>query len=123
MMMSPDFIAVLLMFSFALLLGLTLIGISAFLGRVKRDPEKLSVYECGVPPSGSTEERFSVKFYLVAIFFLIFDIEIVFLYPWALIFKKQLALGPLILIEMFLFLTILAIGYLYIWKRGALEWD
>ena len=111
------------MASFALVLGLTIITLSYFTGRVKRDPQKLSVYECGVPVSGSSRERFSVKFYLVAIFFLIFDVEIVFLFPWALIFKNNLSLGPLLLIEMGLFILVLAVGYLYIWKRGALEWD
>lgn len=120
---SVDLIAVMLMFVFALLLGLFLVGISAIAGRVKRNPTKLSVYECGVPPSGTSRERFSVKFYLVAIFFLIFDIEIVFFFPWAIIFKNQIAFGPMILFEMLLFIAILVIGYLYIWKSGALEWD
>ena len=122
-MTTSDQVAVLLMGALALLIGGILIGLSAVLGRVKRDVTKLDVYECGVPPSGSSRERFSVKFYLVAIFFLVFDIEIVFLFPWALIFKSQLSAGPIILIEMFLFLAVLVIGYLYIWKRGALEWD
>ena len=122
-MTSPNHLAVLIMASFALVLGLTIITLSYFTGRVKRDPQKLSVYECGVPVSGSSRERFSVKFYLVAIFFLIFDVEIVFLFPWALIFKNNLSLGPLLLIEMGLFILVLAVGYLYIWKRGALEWD
>lgn len=122
-MTSPDAIAVILMFTFILVLGLALVGISAVAGRVKRDPTKLSVYECGVPPSGTSRERFSVKFYLVALFFLIFDIEIVFLFPWALIFKRHLLIGPLIFFEMLFFLGLLAVGYIYIWKRGAIEWN
>ena len=122
-MISPDYLAVLIMLGFALVMGFAIIALSYFAGRVRRDPKKLSVYECGVPVSGSSRERFSVKFYLVAIFFLIFDVEIVFLFPWALIFKNNLSLGPLLLIEMGLFILVLAIGYLYIWKRGALEWD
>jgi len=122
-MTSPDHVAVMLMILFALLLGSGMIAVSALLGRVKRDPEKLSVYECGVPPSGGSRERFSVKFYLVAIFFLIFDIEIVFLFPWALIFKSQIASGPMILFEMFLFIAVLVVGFIYIWKKGALEWE
>ena len=116
-----DYLAVAVMAGIAALIGVVLLGLSARLGRVKENATKLSVYECGVPPTGTSRERFSVKFYLVAIFFLIFDIEIVFLFPWALIFKKQI--GPLILFEMFLFIGVLVLGYIYIWKRGALEWD
>lgn len=112
-----------MMLAFALILGLSLLGLSALLGRIKPDPRKLSTYECGVPPSGSPRNRFSVKFYLIAIFFLIFDIEIAFLFPWALIVKSQIPLGPLVIGEMFLFIALLGVGYFYIWKKGALEWD
>lgn len=120
-MMSQDYLAVFIMIGFALALGFIIIGLSAVMGRVKKDPVKLSVYECGVPPSGTSRERFSVKFYLVAIFFLIFDVEIAFLFPWALIFKHHISL--LLLMNMMIFLTILVIGYIYLWKRGGLEWD
>jgi len=122
-MTTLDHMAIVIMFLSALGLGVVMIVLSHFVGRVKRDPEKLSVYECGVPPSGGSRERFSVKFYLVAIFFLIFDIEIVFLYPWAYIFKHQLDAGPMILVEAFLFIGVLTVGYIYIWKKGALEWE
>ena len=121
-MLSINHLAVILMMVFALLLGVALITISALLGRVKPDAKKLSVYECGIPPSGENRERYSVKFYLIAIFFLIFDIEVVFLYPWALIFKHNLHAGPYLLIEMFLFLGVLIVGYLYIWKKGGFNW-
>ncbi|MBI4041711.1 MAG: NADH-quinone oxidoreductase subunit A [Deltaproteobacteria bacterium] len=121
-MPSENVLAVILMGVFAALLGILLLGVSAFLGRVKRNPEKLSVYECGVDPTGSARERFSLKFYLIAIFFLVFDIEIIFLYPWALIFRKNLERGGLILFEMMCFLAILVVGYLYIWKKGGLDW-
>lgn len=120
-MLPLNQIAILMMLVFAIGLGVTMVVISAFLGRVKRDPRKLSVYECGVPPSGSPRQRYSVKFYLVAIFFLIFDIEVVFLYPWALIFKSQMS--PLMIFEMLFFIGILVSGYIYIWKKGALDWD
>jgi len=122
-MTSLDHMAIVIMFLSALGLGVVMIVLSHFVGRVKRDPQKLSVYECGVPPSGGSRERFSVKFYLVAIFFLIFDIEIVFLYPWAYIFKHQIDAGPMILVEAFLFIGVLTVGYVYIWKKGALEWE
>ena len=122
-MIPANHLAVFMMLSFALILGLTLIGLSALLGRIKPDARKLSPYECGVPPSGSPRNRFSVKFYLIAIFFLIFDIEIAFLFPWALIVKSQIAMGPIVIGEMFLFIALLLVGYFYIWKKGALEWD
>ncbi|MBI3019497.1 MAG: NADH-quinone oxidoreductase subunit A [Deltaproteobacteria bacterium] len=122
-MLPINHLAVFMMLAFALILGLSLLGLSALLGRIKPDPRKLSTYECGVPPSGSPRNRFSVKFYLIAIFFLIFDIEIAFLFPWALIVKSQIPLGPLVIGEMFLFIALLGVGYFYIWKKGALEWD
>ncbi|OGQ02361.1 MAG: hypothetical protein A3D19_05910 [Deltaproteobacteria bacterium RIFCSPHIGHO2_02_FULL_38_15] len=122
-MLSMNHMAVLMMFGFAFLIGVGMLLMSAFLGRVKPDPKKLSIYECGVPSSGTPHDRFSVKFYLFAIFFLIFDIEVVFLYPWAFIFKHQIAQSPVLIVEMFLFIGILIVGYLYIWKKGALRWD
>jgi NADH-quinone oxidoreductase subunit A len=81
--------------------------------------DKLTTYECGIDPVGSARERFSVKFYLVAMLFIVFDIEIVFLYPWAVILNS---LGLFGLVEMFFFLGILLIGLLYVWKKGGLEW-
>lgn len=94
--------------------------ISALLGRQKPSVEKLSPYECGVEPVGSARERFSVKFYLIAMMFVVFDIEVVFLYPWAVVFKSLKLFG---LIEMAIFIIILLICYAYIWKRGGFEWE
>jgi NADH-quinone oxidoreductase subunit A len=96
------------------------IGFSLFLGTRKPTVEKLSPYECGIDPVGSAHERFSVKFYLIAMLFVIFDVEVVFLYPWAVAFKS---LGLFGFIEMLIFIGILLVCYLYIWKRGGLEWD
>lgn len=96
------------------------IGLSAILGRRKPTPEKLSPYECGIDPVGSAHERFSVKFYLLAMLFVIFDIEVVFLYPWAVAFKSLKLFG---FIEMIIFLGILLVCYFYLWKKGGLEWD
>ncbi|MFQ5964611.1 MAG: NADH-quinone oxidoreductase subunit A [Candidatus Scalinduaceae bacterium] len=96
------------------------IVISALLGRHKPSVEKLSPYECGIEPTGAARERFSVKFYLIAMMFVIFDIEVVFLYPWAVVFKSLQLFG---LIEMAIFIIILLICYVYIWKRGGFEWD
>ncbi len=94
--------------------------ISALLGRQKPSVEKLSPYECGVEPVGTARERFSVKFYLIAMMFVVFDIEVVFLYPWAVVFKSLKLFG---LIEMAIFIIILLICYAYIWKRGGFEWE
>ena len=80
---------------------------------------KLMPYECGVDPIGNSRGRYTVRFYIVAILFVVFDVETIFLFPWAVRFK---ALGVFGLIEMLIFLTILIVGYIWIWKKGALEW-
>ncbi len=80
---------------------------------------KLAAYECGVEPSRDARQRFSVRFYIVAMLFLIFDVETVFLFPWAVQFRSLALFG---FIEMLIFLAILIVGYVYAWKRGALEW-
>lgn len=97
--------------------------LSHLLGPRKSTRAKLSVYESGVPPRGDARHRFSIKFYLIAMLFIIFDIEVVFLYPWALIFRDSLADGLFILIEMLVFMGILVLGYIYVWKKGGLTWD
>jgi NADH-quinone oxidoreductase subunit A len=86
----------------------------------RKNAAKMSTYECGVEPVGDARERFSIKFYLVAVLFILFDIEAVFLYPWAVSFKQ---LGWYGLIEMILFIAILLVGYLYLLKKRALEWE
>src|SRR5215467_2443038 len=86
----------------------------------RRDPRKMSAYECGVDPVGDARERFSIKFYLVAVMFILFDIEAVFLYPWAVAFRQ---LGLYGLVEMILFIVILLVGYLYVLKKRALDWN
>jgi NADH-quinone oxidoreductase subunit A len=104
----------------ALVVAGVIIALSWIAGRPRKSTTMVTPYECGVPSFGNARERFSVKFYLVAVLFILFDIEIVFLYPWAVAFDK---LGLLALVEMFLFIVILFIGYVYVWKKGALEWD
>ena len=93
---------------------------SLVLGMSKPAPEKLTPYECGMQPVGSARERFSVKFYLVAMLFLLFDIEAVFLFPWAVVYR---GLGLFGFFEMLLFIAVILAGYLYVWKKGALEWE
>lgn len=92
---------------------------SALLGKRYRDRAKDSPYECGVPPTGSPRERFSVKFYLVAMVFILFDVEAVFLYPWAVVFRQ---LRWPAFLEMVVFLALILAGFYYFWKQGALEW-
>ena len=100
--------------------GLAIIIISKFIGRKPPSKEKLLPYECGNIPEEDARGRFPVKFYLVAILFIIFDIEAAFLFPWAVIYKELKIFG---LIEMGIFLLVLLIGYIYIVKKGGLKWE
>src|SRR5262245_36683765 len=99
--------------------ALASIGMSGLLGPHKPTPEKSAPYECGMPPVGSARERQSVKFYLVAMIFLLFDIEIAFLYPWAMALRD---LGWNGLAQVVLFVLLLLAGYVYVWRKGALDW-
>lgn len=86
-------------------------------------PKKGDTYECGVPPEGEGNQQFSVRYYVVGIIFLIFDVDVVLMYPWALVYKKFIPFGPWIIIEMAIFLLFLVAGYLYLQRRRALDWD
>ncbi len=95
--------------------------LTAWIIRPKRwYPSKLTTYECGEDPVGSSWVRFNIRFYVVALIFLIFDVEVVFLFPWALVYQK---LGVFALVEMLVFLAILFVGYAYVWAKGDLDWD
>jgi len=118
--MLTNYIPLAVMMFVAIVFGVIMANLSKFIGPRKPSREKLSVYESGMAPIGSTRERVSVKYYIVAMLFIIFDIEIVFLYPWAVTFDK---IGAFALGEMFLFIGLLFIGYIYVVKKGALEWD
>jgi len=118
--MLLDYIPILILVVMATLFAVGSIVASALLGPRRPDPEKLSPYECGMVPVGTARERFSVKFYLVAMLFIIFDMEIVFLYPWAVVFQQLRLFG---LLAMGTFLLVLLVGYFYVWKKGGLEWD
>jgi NADH-quinone oxidoreductase subunit A len=98
--------------------------ISVVLGKAaRRNPTKDSAYECGMVPQGEAQPRFSVKFYLVAMLFILFDVEIVFMYPWAVVYREFLRThGPLILGSMFSFIGIITVGYVYALKKGVLDW-
>jgi NADH-quinone oxidoreductase subunit A len=111
-------ILVLILCAMALAMGATVF--SYFIGEKKPTAIKLAPYECGMPLIGTARQRFPAKFYIIAMLFILFDIEAVFLYPWAVVFKK---LGMFGFIEMGVFIAILLVGYVYVWKKGALEWE
>jgi NADH-quinone oxidoreductase subunit A len=96
------------------------IVISTFLGPRKPTPEKLAPYECGMPPVSDARERHPIKFYLIAMIFLLFDIEVAFLYPWAMALRDLAWPG---FVQILVFFAILIAGYAYVWKKGALAWD
>jgi NADH-quinone oxidoreductase subunit A len=99
--------------------ALVSVVLSGFLGPHKPTPEKLAPYECGMPAIGDARDRQSVKFYLVAMIFLLFDIELAFLYPWAMALRD---LGWTGLLQVSLFMLLLLAGYVYVWRKGALDW-
>lgn len=121
--MPFDYVPILIQIIIAIGIGAGIVGLSYLFGPKKPSAEKLDVYECGVQPLMPSRVRVSVKYYLVAVLFVLFDIEAIFLYPWAIIFKRLLAHGPFIFWEMLSFLFVLFIGLVYAWKKGALEWD
>jgi NADH-quinone oxidoreductase subunit A len=118
--MEHPYFPLLILFALAGTVVLALLLIAQKVGPKSLNPVKAEPFESGNPPRGDARVRFSVRFYLVAMLFLIFDLEIVFLYPWAILFRQ---LGVFGLIEMGIFLGILVIGFAYAWKKGALEWD
>ena len=118
--MLIGYLPILILLVVVLLFGLSNLLLSSLLGRRRPGAVKDSPYECGVEPIGSARIRFPVKFYLVALLFILFDIEIVFLFPWAVIFRELKVFG---FVEMAVFIGILLLSLVYVWKRGALEWD
>ncbi len=123
--MFEQFIPVLLVLGVAVVFAGVFLGISFWLGPRRPTAVKNSTYECGIPVRGSTHIRFFVRFFLVALFFLLFDLETVFLYPWVLLYNRLLADGHglFALGEMGAFVFVLLVGFVYIWKKGGLEWQ
>jgi len=117
---ADPYFSVLLLLIIAVGMAVGFVLLSQALGPKKYEQVKYSVYECGVDPFTSAAVRVSVKFYLVALLFLLFDLETAFLYPWAVLFRK---LGLFGFIEMVVFVGILLVGLVYAWKKGALEWQ
>jgi len=118
--MLQEYFPILVFLGVAAGIGLALLGLGFLIGKGAKYPEKLSPYECGFEAFEDSRTKFDVRYYLVAILFIIFDLEIAFLFPWAVSLD---AVGRFGLISMALFLAILVVGFIYEWKKGALEWD
>jgi len=134
--MDRTYLPILLLMGFVVANAILIIGLSHLTIRRRVTPEKNTPYESGIPPLGDARERFSVKFYMVAMLFIIFDIETVFMIPWAVYYRQLSCFKPLVndvcpvgnisffgLGEMLVFMLILVVGLVYVWKKGALQWD
>jgi NADH-quinone oxidoreductase subunit A len=118
--MLQEYLPVLIFITVGLLLGTVMITVGTLLGPHRPDAEKLSPYECGFEAFEDSRMKFDVRYYLVAILFIIFDLEIAFLFPWAIVLDR---IGLFGFLAMAVFLGVLVVGFLYEWKKGALEWD
>ena len=118
-----EYLPVLILMTIGAVIGTVIIILSGLLGPKISNRLKDQAFECGVPAYGDAKQRFSVRFYLVAILFLLFDVEAIFFFPFALIYKDYLSLNTFILIEMAVFVAVLLVGYFYVLKKDALEWD
>lgn len=117
---TETYFPVLLQAMIAMAVAAAMIGISYVLGRRVKNRVKDMPYECGIVPTGSARERFSVKFYLVAMIFILFDIEAIFLFPWVVVFRE---LKMLAFVEMLIFVLLIVCGFFYMWKKGVLDWS
>ncbi len=123
--MTHTFLPILIMLFIAAVIGGVILGLSWMLGRHQRNPSKLSPYESGVPLLDQNRKRVNVRFYQIAMLFILFDIEAAFLYPWAVIYRDA-SRGPsgmFLFGEMIIFIALLAVGYVYVWKKKAFDWD
>jgi NADH-quinone oxidoreductase subunit A len=118
--MLGEYLPILLFLIVSTGIGIALLVLGTLLGPRRPESEKLSPYECGFEAFEDARMRFDVRYYLIAILFIAFDLEIAFVFPWAIIFR---ALGPAGLYEMAVFLGLLVLGFIYVWKKGALEWE
>ncbi len=121
--MIENYFPILVVFILAAGFAIMSLVLTHLVGPKIKDPVKQMPYESGVDPVGETRIRFSIKYFIIALLFIIFDIEIIFLYPWAVVFKKFLSGGSFIFYEMVIFLAILTFGYVFVWRKGALEWE
>jgi len=120
----PNYIPLLVLAAIVLGFAVSTPILSRLLGKPRHSPAKDATYECGVPAVGSARERFPIKFYLVCMLFILFDVDAAFLYPWALMFQEFVAkgAGAYVLAEMGVFIALLGGGFVYVWKVGALDW-
>ena len=118
--MLINYFPILILLVISTVLAAVVILLSTFLGPRHPTQRKLEPYESGMTPLGPAQRRMPIKFYLVAVLFILFDIEVIFFYPWAVVFRQ---LGLFAFIEMLVFVGILLVGYVYAWKKGALEWE
>ncbi len=118
--MQAEYVPLLVLFAVVGALVTGMVILSTILGPKRYRPAKHDIFECGSRPVGSPRQRFSVKFYLVALLFLLFDVEAVFLFPWAVLYRE---LGIFGLVEMTVFLAMLGVGLIFVYRRGALDWD
>ncbi|RMD51111.1 MAG: NADH-quinone oxidoreductase subunit A [Ignavibacteria bacterium] len=122
--MITDYIPILMVIGFAAIFGIAVILSSGIFGPKRPSKAKVMPYESGKNPLGSVKERVSIKYYLVAMLFIIFDIEVIFVYPWAVEYKKLLGEhGSFAFWPMFVFLVVLEMGFLYVYRKGGLKWD
>lgn len=115
-----NYFPILLFIGLAMVFGLVTLALSYWVQPKYPEPEKLSVYECGSEPFSDSRMPFPVRYYVIAMLFVIFDIEVVFLYPWSITFKQ---LGFIGFLEMMIFIGLFVVAYVYAWRKGALEWD
>ncbi len=115
-----EYVPILVIMTFSILIALLIVGASHILGHRMTGKVKLAPYECGMQTIGPTRMRIKIRYYMTAMLFLIFDIEILFLYPWAVVAGGLKLFG---FVEMLIFIVILFIGYVYVWRKGALEWE
>ncbi|MDO8550338.1 MAG: NADH-quinone oxidoreductase subunit A [Ignavibacteria bacterium] len=122
--MILEYLPIFIVFGVAIIFAAVTVFSSEIFGPKRPNAEKLSTYESGMKPVGTTSERISIKYYLVGMFFIIFDLEVVFVYPWAVQFKKLFnEFGISVFISMLIFLVVLELGYLYAYKKGGFKWD
>jgi len=121
--MLTEYLPLLIFLLVSMLFAGAVLLLSALFGKKVRTREKLMTYECGLDPIGDARKKFSVKFFIIAMLFIIFDVEVVFLYPWAIVFQRFNQFKLFAFIEMAVFIGVLLIGFIYVWKKGALEWE
>ena len=122
--MIEQYIPIFLVLAVAVVFAIATVFSSEIFGPKRPTSEKLSTYESGMKPIGTTNERISVKYYLVAMLFIIFDLEVIFVYPWAVQFRNMFKeIGMPVFISMMIFLVVLELGYLYVYKKGGFRWD